>query len=56
MRVDLDIVPDEDDAHAVLSAWDEGGEVIAKVRVMPSYKLTPTSASRWVGGGFREPG
>ena len=54
VRVDLDIVPDEDDPHAYLSAHDDAGEVLAKIRVRPDYKFSPTSASRWVSGGFRE--
>src|SRR5512144_2445730 len=33
VRVDLDIVPDEDDPHAMLAAFDEAGEVLAKIRV-----------------------
>lgn len=53
IRVDLDIQPDEDDPHALLSAWDETGEQLGKIRVESNYKLTPQSASRWVGGGFQ---
>ncbi len=55
VRVDLDVVPDEDDPHAYLSAWDEAGERIAKVRVMPNWKLTPESARRWVDRDYKEP-
>jgi hypothetical protein len=55
LRVDLDIVPDEDDPHAVLSAWDSADEVVAKVRVPPNFKLTAASAARWAANGFREP-
>jgi hypothetical protein len=55
VRVDLDVVPDEDDPHALLSAWDESSEKTAQVRVMPNFKLTAESARRWVVGGYREP-
>lgn len=54
VRVDLDVVPDEDDPHAFLSAFDASGEVLAKIRVRADHRLTPTSAERWVVGGFRE--
>jgi hypothetical protein len=53
VRVDLDVVPDEDDPHAILSAWDLSGEPLAKSRVGPGYKLTATGATRWVNSGFR---
>ncbi len=55
VRVDLDVVPDEDDPHALLSAWDESNEKTAQVRVMPNFKLSPESARRWVVGGYRDP-
>ncbi len=56
VRVDLDIAPDEDDPHAFLTAWDESDECVAKVRMPPSYKLSPAGAQRWVNGGFRDNG
>ena len=48
----LDIVPDEDNPYAVLSAQDDGGEVLASVRVPPSFQLKRSSAVAWVEGGF----
>ena len=54
--VTLDIVPDEDDPHAVLAARDAFGEALAKVRVKPNFKLTTGSAEAWVEGGFGKPG
>jgi len=48
----LDIVPDEDNPYAVLSAQDDGGEVLAEVRVPPSFQLKRSSAVAWVEGGF----
>lgn len=52
VRVDLDIVADEDDPHAILSAWDAGGERIAEQRVAPSFALNAGKASKWASGGF----
>ena len=56
--VSLDIVPDEDNPYALLSAHDggdEGGEALAQVRVMPSFKLSRASAIAWVENDFRKP-
>ena len=55
IEVILDIVPDEDDPYALLSARDEYGEPLAEVRVAPNFKLSPSSASAWIEGGFRRP-
>ncbi len=54
--VTLDIVPDEDDPHAVLAAQDAFGEALATVRVKPNFKLTAGSAEAWIDDGFRKPG
>jgi len=54
VRVDLDIAPDEDDPHAILSAWNAQGGRIADQRVAPSYKLSSSTAARWVAGGCGE--
>lgn len=55
IRVDLDVIADDDDPHAVLSAWDGSGERIAGLRVDPTFKLSATSANRWVARGFGDP-
>ncbi|MNR79360.1 hypothetical protein D3C72_100670 [compost metagenome] len=55
ITVNLDIVPDEDDPYATLSAWDEGGEQIAEVRVVPNFKLTRSSATDWIEAEYRKP-
>jgi hypothetical protein len=52
IRVDLDVATDEDDPHAILSAWDATGEKLAELRVAPTFKLSATAASRWVAGGY----
>jgi hypothetical protein len=53
--VKLDIVPDEDDPYATLSAWDGEGQQLAAVRVRPDFKLTSNTAQAWVDGGCRKP-
>ena len=55
IEVVLDIVPDEDDPYATLSARDEYGGQLAAVRVEPNFKLSPASAAAWIEGGFRRP-
>jgi hypothetical protein len=53
--VTLDIVPDEDDPHAMLAARDAFGESLARIRVAPTFKLTTTSAAAWIENDFRRP-
>ena len=55
LRVTLDIVPDEDEPHALLAAFDEVGERLAQVRVRPDFKLSSGSATDWVAGEFARP-
>nr|WP_245660812.1 hypothetical protein [Polaromonas jejuensis] len=55
ITVSLDIVPDEDHPHALLSAHDEAGEPLAQVRVAPSFKLSRSSAVAWVDNAFAKP-
>ena len=55
ITVSLDIVPDEDNPSAMLSAHDEAGEQLAQVRVSPSFKLSRVSATAWADGGFLKP-
>ncbi len=52
MRVDLDIVPDEDDPHAFLSSFDDrSNEPLQKIRVGASFKLSAASAERALKSG-----
>jgi hypothetical protein len=53
--VELDIAEDEDDPHATLSAT-VAGEVLAKQRVAPNFKLTQKSAEKWVKSEFASVG
>jgi len=55
LKVTLDIVPDDDDPYAMLAATDEMGEQVARVRVAPTFKLSPSSAQAWVENDFRAP-
>jgi len=55
LKVTLDIVPDEDNPYAVLTAIDEMGEQVAQVRVEPTFKLSPSTALAWVEKDFRAP-
>jgi hypothetical protein len=55
VTVKLDIVPDEDEPYAVLSAYDELGEQLATVNVAPTYKLSVQRAAEWAAGGFGKP-
>jgi hypothetical protein len=54
--VNLDIVPDEDDPYALLTALDDAGEQLAQVRVAASFKLSTSSATAWAENDFRRPG
>lgn len=56
LKITLDIVPDEDEPYALLTAFDAFGEQLAQVRVAPSFKLGKASAASWVENGFRRPG
>ena len=52
IRVDLDIVPDEDDPHAIIVAFDVAtGESISSRRVSTAFTLTEASAQRFVRSG-----
>jgi hypothetical protein len=52
VSVTLDIEPDEENPSAMLRATDAAGELLADVRVAPSFKLTRASASGWAEAGF----
>jgi hypothetical protein len=52
VRVDLDIAADEDDPHAVLSAWSDAGEQLGERRVAPNFKLTAAAATKWVTSDY----
>ena len=51
----LDIVPDDDNPYATLSAQGEGGDTLAEVRVDAGYKLNRNTAQAWADAGFAKP-
>ena len=55
ITVALDIEPDDDNPSALLSARDEEGEELAKVRVSAGFKLTRASAVAWAENDFARP-
>ena len=54
-QITLDIVPDEMEPHALLSAANAQGERVAQLKVDANFKLTVASATRWVDSGFVRP-
>ena len=52
LTIALDIIPDDDDPHALLSATQADGERLAQVRVAADYRLTAERAQAWVEDGF----
>ncbi len=56
VSVTLDIVPDDDDPHALLAAHDGDGVLLAQLRVAAGFKLNATSAAAWIDADYRRPG
>lgn len=55
LTIKFDIVPDEDEPYAKLSAVDEYGDLIAEVTVAPNFRFTLSTATTWVENDFRKP-
>ncbi len=53
--VELELIADEYDPHAMLSATDDAGQRIALFRVATGYKFSRDSMNAWAQGGFLEP-
>jgi hypothetical protein len=53
--VALDIVLDEEDPHALLSATDIDGTQLAQVKVRPDFKLNSNSAHAWIERDYSKP-
>jgi hypothetical protein len=53
--VTLDIVPDDDDPHALLAARDADGAQLARVRVAAGFRLDGASAAAWIADDYRRP-
>lgn len=54
-EVVLELVPDEYEPHAILSAVDEAGQTVAKHRVAANHKFTRDTANAWAQAGFPQP-
>jgi hypothetical protein len=53
--VALDIVLDEDNSHALLSATDIDGTELAQIKVKPDFKLNSKSAHAWIENDYSKP-
>jgi hypothetical protein len=52
IRVDLDIVPDDDDPHAIVAAYDDRtNELLREGRTHPGFKLSASTAARFIRTG-----
>jgi hypothetical protein len=56
VRVTFDIVADEDDPHALLTAYDGNGEALARVRVDAGFRFSATTVNAWISDDYRRPG
>ena len=52
VRVLLDIVADEDNPYALLSAYNDSGERVAEVRVAANFRFNHDVAGAWVASGY----
>ncbi len=55
ISVSLDIVPDEYEPHAFLSAHTVAGEQLAQVKVGANFVLNQATAAQWIAGAYRKP-
>lgn len=55
VKVDMDIIPDDDDPHAMLSAFDASGDRLGLAKVDASFRLTSDSAYAWASKGYGRP-
>ncbi|MDP2369622.1 hypothetical protein [Rhodoferax sp.] len=55
ITVSLDIVPDDENPTAWLSASNDEGDELARMPVAPSFKLDRASAVAWVERDFAKP-
>lgn len=55
IRLELDLVEDDDDPHAMLVAYDDAtGELLKSERVAPGFKLNAASGERFLGESCSE--
>ena len=55
ISVTLDILPDDDDPHALLAAHDADGAALAQQRVAAGFKLSAASAEAWIDSDYARP-
>ena len=55
ITVTLDIVADDDEPSALLTASDAAGDTRAQVRVSAGFRLNASTAARWIADEFRRP-
>ncbi|MCZ8072934.1 MAG: hypothetical protein O9341_02270 [Paucibacter sp.] len=55
IQVLLDIVPDEDNPYATLTARNDDGATIAQIKVDAGFKLSEASAQAWAAKEFLRP-
>ncbi len=55
IQVLLDIVPDEDNPYATLTARNADGDTLAQLKVDAGFRLTESSALAWVAKDFLRP-
>ena len=56
IKVTFDIVADEDDPHALLTAYDGNGEALARVRVDAGFRFSASTVNAWISDDYRQPG
>jgi hypothetical protein len=52
IRVDFDIIPDEFEPYAELSAHDDDGVELARITVAASFRFNHDTATAWVSSGM----
>ena len=55
VTVALDIVEDDDEPYATLTAVDAFGDELARTRVGASHRLDVRTAAAWIASGFGRP-
>jgi hypothetical protein len=53
ITVTLDIVPDDDEPHALLTATNADNERLAQVHVNADFRFTSASVQAWVDNGYQ---
>lgn len=54
VSVALEIIGDDDDLHAIVTAINAMDELVARVRVAPGFKLSKANVNAWIASGFQK--